>query len=584
MAWRTWCAVLPLALVGGTAVLAQSLDPREIRLTAAPYLPKAATTIKVETRLVDVGVVVRDGRGHPVSGLGKQDFELWDNGKRHEVTAFSVQTFLPATPSAAAASATALAGALEPRTPAAPPKPRFMALVFDDISMPPGDLGHARLAAKRFLKTGMAVNDLVAILKISSGVVLPFTANQEALADAIDKITFYEKKNDSPGCPTLKEYDAYLIANHMDMDALNVKAQELVTCDPGICGRSGGGSRRGGGGSSGACPAAVQQVQQMSNVVWEQVRFQSQNTLRTLQSIVDFMARMNGTRVILLASSGFLSGTMEFDQDLIVERALHANVVINSLDAKGLYTEDAPEMGPGAGVRSVIYAQTQGTRPKEATNDAMGNLADSTGGLFFHNSNDLDRGFRDLGMQPETSYLLGFIPDPPDGKYHHLKVGLTAKSHDSLQSRKGYMSVAAPQAKPAPERRLDREVLSGSQLSEVPVTVAVQPVHGDDGTLAAHLALRWDVPKMPFQIRDGARSLKVGIVAAFLDEHGNFVTGREGLIEFALSENSYARALSGGLTIGMNLEAPAGNYRLRTVVVEEGDDRVTASTQSVELK
>jgi hypothetical protein len=55
----------------------------------------------------------------------------------------------------------------------------------------------------------------------------------------------------------------------------------------------------------------------------------------------------------------------------------------------------------------------------------------------------------------------------------------------------------------------------------------------DAGQPAAHLALQWDVPKMPFQICDGARSLKVGILAAFLDEHGNFVAGREGLIEFA---------------------------------------------------
>ena len=42
--------------------------------------------------------------------------------------------------------------------------------------------------------------------------------------------------------------------------------------------------------------------------------------------------------MVLLASSGFVSGTLEMEQDQLTEQALHANVVINALDAKGLYT------------------------------------------------------------------------------------------------------------------------------------------------------------------------------------------------------------------------------------------------------
>jgi hypothetical protein len=56
------------------------------------------------------------------------------------------------------------------------------------------------------------------------------------------------------------------------------------------------------------------------------------------------------------------------------------------------------------------------------------------------------------------------------------------------------------------------------------------------------------------------------------------------VVEFALSESSFARALSGGLSMSMNLEAPAGTYRLRTVVAEDGDAHVSATTQAVELK
>src|SRR5215470_11250227 len=48
-------------------------------------------TIRVNTRLVEVGVVVRDKNG-PVTGLTKDDFALFDNGKPQRVEVFSVST------------------------------------------------------------------------------------------------------------------------------------------------------------------------------------------------------------------------------------------------------------------------------------------------------------------------------------------------------------------------------------------------------------------------------------------------------------------------------------------------------------
>jgi VWFA-related protein len=525
---------------------------------------------------VEVGVVVRAGDGHPVSGLNKSDFEVRDNGKRHEITIFSVQSVAPAAPAEAAPAVSSMSGrgpAPAPMPAPAPAKPRFVAVVFDDVSMPLGDLYHAKVAAKRFLKSGMTATDRLAVLTVSSGLVLPFTADKAALSQAIDKVVLREKRQVWDGCPAFTPYEAYATANHLDLTVVNHKARELVmNCNRSICPDSDSARID----ITPPCPAAVAVVAGMGESFWRQVRMQSRNTVLTLRDFVDFMARMNGTRVILLASSGFLAGTLEADQDQVVDRALRAGVVINSLDAKGLYVEDAPEGG--------LYSQMLGTRPQEATNEPLAYLADGTGGLFFHNNNDLDLGFRKLGMQPETSYLLGYVPDPPDGKYHQLKVGLTEKRHETVQARKGYMAVAAPEEKPAPERRIDREVLGGDQLSDVPVTVAARPDKLESGQPVARLIFQWDAAKMRFQLEDGARLQKFRMVAALLDGSGNFVTGKEGVVEFAFSESSFARVLSGGLSLSMNLEAPAGTYRLRTVVVEDGEAHVSANTQAVELK
>ena len=567
------CRWLPVPLALAAVLTAQGIDPKEMRMSAGAYVPKPAYSIRTETRLVDVGVVVRDNGGHAVSGLTKGDFQIHDNGKPREVTAFSVQHFVPAAAAPAAQSATAPA--------ADPGKLRFVGLVFDDLGMPAGDLYHARTAAKRFLKSGMAAGDRVAVLTISSGMVLPFTADQAAIEQAIDKVVLRERKIESNACPRLQPFDAYVIANHLDSAAMDAKVDELMACQPGICGRA---SSRNSSRPPPPCPHAVQTVQETADALWEQVRLQSRNIILTLRNIVDSMAQMDGARVILLASSGFLSGTLEFDEDEVVGRALRAGVVINSLDAKGLYAVDGPEADHGTTARSRIYEQGLGSRPKESSNDAMANLAEATGGLFFHNSNDLELGFRELGMQPETSYLLGYAPDPPDGKYHRLKVSPASGRHESVQARKGYMAVAAPAVKPAPARRIDREALGASQLDEAPVKMVVRPDKLENGNPAARLSFQWDVTRLAFKLRDGARSQQLDMVAALLDSNGNFVAGKEGVAELALSETTFARLAPGGLNLVLRLEAPPGAYQLRLVAADEGEAHVSASTQAVELK
>ncbi|MCO6509418.1 MAG: VWA domain-containing protein [Aridibacter famidurans] len=46
-------------------------------------------TIRIETNLVNVGVTVKDRNGNNVTGLTKDNFEIYDNGKRQEVVLFS---------------------------------------------------------------------------------------------------------------------------------------------------------------------------------------------------------------------------------------------------------------------------------------------------------------------------------------------------------------------------------------------------------------------------------------------------------------------------------------------------------------
>ena len=73
--------------------------------------------------------------------------------------------------------------------------------------------------------------------------------------------------------------------------------------------------------------------------------------------------------------------------------------------------------------------------------DVMSELAEGTGGTYFHNSNDLENGLKSLAAAPEVVYLLAIsLKDVKhDGSYHSLKVRV-AKQGLKIQARRGYFA------------------------------------------------------------------------------------------------------------------------------------------------
>ena len=69
---------------------------------------EAPATIRVRVNVVEVRVVVRDEHGKPVANLGREDFQLYDDGKPQTIANFTVET--PEVRSAEAAAA-AIGGA-----------------------------------------------------------------------------------------------------------------------------------------------------------------------------------------------------------------------------------------------------------------------------------------------------------------------------------------------------------------------------------------------------------------------------------------------------------------------------------------
>jgi len=569
---RYWAIPAAMACLGWAA--AQSIAPDEMHARTVPYVPPPPVTVRTEVDLVEVPVVVRDGQHRAVAGLTKDDFEVYDAGKKQTITAFSVQRFTSPVDAGGAAKAAVLpAAAADAAGPKGEPRSRFVALCFDDLNIDAAALKPAKAAAEQFVKTGLAPGDRVAVVTTAQPRDVEFIGDVPRLVERIAMVTANRRfsEDSSPQCPRIRSYEAYLIVNHLDNQVLEAKVAELQAC-------------------GGRVPRPQEHVTAMAQGTWQNALMNSRNTLRVIDSLVGGMAKLPGERMILLTSAGFLTCDLEADEDLLMARALHAEVVIDTLDARGLYTvlpgDDASDSPPAGRVprrAQTVEAQSPG-RQEEAKDDGMAVLAAGTGGTFYHNSNDLVRGFRELGMAPETLYVLGFAPSgvAADGRFHSLKVRLAAGKRYSLQARLGYNASSANAAAPvSPPSRLDSEVIASNTIADLPAEFTWEQRPGPPGiTMVAHL----DIGHLHFETKESRRQQKLTLVGVLLDARGGVVTGKRSELDLNLTEATFAQLAKTGLVVSMTLQAPPGSYSVRAVAQDSLEGKLTAAGRGVEVR
>ncbi len=564
---------MPFGASGQTPTPAQNAEEVSTHDTPA--------TFRTKVNLVLVPVVVRDKQGHAVPNLQKEDFQLFDRGKPQIISSFSVETLASQTAPAVKAEEPT-PGMGDESTPVNPldvPK-RFVVYFFDDVHISQGDLMQVRAAATRHIDESLVPTDRAAIFTTSGRNNLDFTDDRAALHAALLHLNVAPLARAMTAlCPNISYYQSNLIMNQTDPMALQAAIADAVACmsldpnDPSSITIA-----------TGAARATATQVLNSGDS-------ESRISLQTLKDAVRRLATMPGQRSLIMISPGFLTLIdLQHEKNELIDRAIRANVIISSLNARGLYTivpggdasEPSPQSPTGALMR--MQYQTESARSEE---DVLAEFAYGTGGVFFHNNNDLFEGFKRVAARPEFVYVLGFSPQnlKLDGGLHSLKITLS-KTHSKLelQARRGYY---APQHLASPEETAKQEIqdalFSREELRDIPLVLHTQFFKSSTEIAKLSVLARVDVKHLHFRKENGRNQDDLTVVSGLFDRNGNLVKGDSKTVEMRLKDQTLENRMNAGITVRSNFDVSPGSYLIRMVVRDSEGQLMAAANGTVDI-
>jgi VWFA-related protein len=578
-------AIVALAQNGG-----QQAQTAEVSQHDTPF------TFSTSVNLVPVPVIVRDSQGHPIGTFKKEDFQLFDRGKPQEILKFSLEKADKPPVMADTAIEVDAEGNARPKSAAAGQQvaSHFIMWLFDDMHMSFGDLAQTREAAKKVLRDSFEPGTRASIYTTSGHTYLDFTDDRDRLFATLDQIRQWPTIPTDVGtqCPDISYSMADAAINKNDPQALLAIKAEFLTCPEAIPLNQQASAAQAAGVTA-ALPASGQAdslIRMYTLRALEVGNQDTRNTLLALKGLVRRMSAMPGSRTIVLVSPGFYLVTdHRTDESDVINLAIRNNVVISSLDSRGVFTfvpggtaETAFRGDPNTMATKAQFDQST----QIANQDILSELAADTGGTFFHNSNDYVAGFKQVGTQPEFLYVLGFAPQSLkfDGSYHRLSITLKNGKGYTIEARKGYyerrhQENAAEQA----AEEIKEAFFSRDEMREIPVQLNTQFFKTGDFSARLSVLARIDAKHLKYRKVDGRNADTLTVTSGVFDRNGNLVKGLQKTVEMKLRDQTLDTLPESGLTVKSNLDVPSGDYVVRLVVRDSEGQVMSALNSAVTI-
>jgi len=596
VSWVARAIILAAALGAVSAVLAAQAASAQNATPQSSEPPQANGVIRTQTNLVLVRVIVRDANGNPVTTLEESDFQLFDDKKRQKIAYFSAEEANPRAAVAPPASQGASTSAPSVAPSAAPPpaaSSRYAILFFDDFHMDFGDLVQVRKAAQDYIAQSIHSGARVAIVSASGKPSQEFTSDPEKLAQALAQIHF-DQRFQAHECPKMPVYFAQQVIDDISVGSSrgggssgNVNAAVGLN-DPIELAKTLATSQR--------CPAVQlgsdDDIQTRARNIVLQNHLGVETMLRILEHLVVRLSETPGDqRTLAIVSSGFYDKTMQSDLDRVIDRALRANVVVNALDARGLFAlppgGDLTQLATLPAVQREMDSMIGTTR--QVDGDGLNEVSEATGGVFIQNTNDLQTGLAKIAGVETPSYVLGFAPEgvKPDGRFHTIKVKIDSAPHYSIQARRGFFSPkaadAAANAARDEQEELESAAFSQQTINDLPIHLTTAFAKAGEHNDSLTVTVDADMHSVEFSKRAGSNADDMTLLVVLFDSDGNYVTARQQVTKLRLADAELQQLRKIGGETSLDLAVAPGVYRVRAVLRESVSNRMGAVTESVQI-
>jgi VWFA-related protein len=410
--------------LAGIAVLALSTGlGAQTPAPQAPPTAKSQPTFRVAIDYVQTDVIARNQQDQFVADLTKNDFEIYEDGVKQEITGLTLvhggRVHNLAAPPAPVAQEGLILPVSRPRNDTAG---RIFLIIVDDLHLDFRNTGRIRDLFKRIGNTLVHEGDMFSIVSTGpSSIAIDPTYDRKILTEAIKKITGNGLKPsdiiqgaegaDGPSEVRYRAHVAFSTAYDMltQMERINNRRKAVVWVSNGYDFNPFAESRLGEdpvfGGRFGQTREEGKQEQGMTN----QNQFADADLARELAELTRTANRANAT-LYTIDPRGLVAGT-DLDEQL-----------------------DPVEFGEHV----------------RKTQDSLRVLAEQTGGIAVVNQNNFDKALKRIDAETSDYYMLGYSSTNPDPlkRTRKIEVKLVNRPGVSVWSRTSYSLRQLPKADP----------------------------------------------------------------------------------------------------------------------------------------
>jgi VWFA-related protein len=543
--------------------------------------------VRIETELIQTGVMVFDKQGRFIDGLKQEDFELTVEGKPVSLSFFERVAGAP-TP----APAPAPRGDTKAPGPGAAPPPaaggaRTVIFFADDIHLKPESRYRASKLIEHFIDNELTDEDTAAVVSSSGriGFLQQFTDNHTVLRQAAARIG--DDKGRTAGdrlTPPMTEYEAMLIDRY-DPEVTEEFAAEIIK-----------------EGLAVSMDDAIQQARSRARNLLQMSAVASRNTYYALEQTVRRSAHLPGRKVVILISDGFLLDTGNTDSSTrlrrITDAAARANAVVYAFDAKGLDATPPNKTGRAA------FRVQAGERFE--MQDPLNHIAEQTGGRFVKNRNDMRPGLSQALAEASRYYLLAWRPDPEQrgkDKFRRVEVKIKGRPELTVRLQSGYLEevpkeslqaakgepknvkagAAVPSATPDPAQEQIKAALNSlAPQKGLPTALAVNYFEGEGGPMLA-ASVRVEGSAVGFAREGDTAKADVELAGVVFDSKGKAVDTFSRRLSLSAPASRFESGRTPNVFYNHETKPAPGLYQIRVATRDAKTGRVGSAVQWVEV-